>query len=102
MAEYIDRQAAIDVLATMQGLCTSKTALIQNSKIWQQIKDLPSADAVEVVRCKDCQYSYVFNPWCGEDALRYCNRLRRRWAKDSDMNVNDDDYCSSGIRSTDG
>lgn len=43
MADLIDRQAAIDVLATMQELCTSKAALIQNSKIWQQIKDLPPA-----------------------------------------------------------
>ena len=41
--DLIYRQAAIDVLVTMQGLCTSKEALIQNSKIWQQIKDLPSA-----------------------------------------------------------
>ena len=43
MDDLISRQAAIDVLAAMQGLCTSKAALIQNSKIWQQIKDLPSA-----------------------------------------------------------
>ena len=39
--EVINKQAAIDILATMQGLCTSEEALIQNSKIWQQIKDLP-------------------------------------------------------------
>ena len=47
MSDLIDRQAAIDVLAEMQGRCTSKTALIQNSKIWQQIKDLPSAEPVQ-------------------------------------------------------
>ena len=41
--DLISRQAVIDVLAAMQGRCTSKAALIQNSKIWQQIKDLPSA-----------------------------------------------------------
>ena len=44
MKDLIERQAAIDMLATMQGRCTSKAALIQNSKIWQQIKDLPSAE----------------------------------------------------------
>ena len=43
MMDLIGRQAVIDVLAAMQGRCTSKAALIQNSKIWQQIKDLPSA-----------------------------------------------------------
>ena len=44
MSDLISRQAAIDVLAEMQGRCTTKAALIQNSKIWQQIKDLPSAE----------------------------------------------------------
>ena len=55
MSDLIERQAAIDMLATMQGLCTSKVALIQNSKIWQQIKDLPSAQS-EIIKCKDCKY----------------------------------------------
>ena len=56
MSDLIERQAAIDVLATMQGRCTSKAALIQNSKIWQQIKDLPSVQPVAKdinVSCKD-------------------------------------------------
>ena len=44
MSDLISREAALDVLAAMQGRCTSKAALIQNSKIWQQIKDLPSAE----------------------------------------------------------
>ena len=43
MKDPIERQDVINILATMQGRCTSKAALIQNSKIWQQIKDLPSA-----------------------------------------------------------
>lgn len=46
MGDYISRNAAIDILATMQGSCTSKAALVQNSKIWKQIKNLPSADVV--------------------------------------------------------
>ena len=52
MSDYIDRQAVIDVLAEMQGLCTSKAALIQNSKIWQQIKDMPPAEVEPVKRGK--------------------------------------------------
>lgn len=52
----INLNAIIDVLAAMQGQCTSKAALIQNSKIWQQIKDLPAVDAVSIVRCKDCKH----------------------------------------------
>ena len=56
MSDLIERQAVIDVLAAMQGRCTSKAALIQNSKIWQQIKDLPSVQPVAKdinVSCKD-------------------------------------------------
>ena len=44
MDDLISRREAIEVLAEMQGRCTTKEALIQNSKIWQQIKDLPPAE----------------------------------------------------------
>lgn len=43
MDDLISRADVIEILATMQGLCRSKEALVQNSKIWQQIKDMPSA-----------------------------------------------------------
>lgn len=47
MRDLIDRQVAldaIDALVAMQSQCTSsQVALIQGGKIWQQIRDLPSA-----------------------------------------------------------
>lgn len=49
------------------------------------------------VRCADCKYSYLFEPWESGSA-RYCDMLRSKWAKDSDLSVNDDDYCSGGLR----
>lgn len=52
MTDYIDRQAVIDILAAMQGQCTTKAALIQNSKIWKQIKGLPSAQ-IEILTDKE-------------------------------------------------
>lgn len=52
----IDADLLIEILGVMQGLCDTKAALIQNSKIWQQAKDLPTVDAVPVIRCKDCAY----------------------------------------------
>ena len=90
MDDLISRQAAIDMLATMQGRCTSKTALIQNSKIWQQIKDLPSAQPEQKKgewiknegrfgwHCSECKvdnyYAYVLNSETGKNDLqdRYC------------------------------
>ena len=43
MDDLISRDAVIEILAAMQGRCNTKPAIVQNSQIWQQIKDLPSA-----------------------------------------------------------
>ena len=50
----------------------------------------------KIVYCKDCQHSYIFEPWEGYEAVRYCKILRSCWSKDSDLVVNDNDYCSRG------
>ena len=52
----IDKDMLIEILGEMQGLCYTKAALTQNSKIWKRVKDLPAVDAVPVVRCCDCKY----------------------------------------------
>ena len=64
MLDLISRQAAIDVLAAMQGQCTSKAALIQNSKIWQQIKNLPSAQPEWNNHMVACLLAELFNDTC--------------------------------------
>ena len=51
------------------------------------IKAIPSADAVEVVRCKDCRYHHYEN---GE--IPYCERM------DYGYGLKDDDFCSKGER----
>lgn len=43
MADYIDRQAAIDALSLMQGIVAHEGVRKGISIAWQQIKDLPSA-----------------------------------------------------------
>ena len=48
MTRLIDKDMLIEILGEMQGLCATKAALIQNSKIWQQVKDMPTVDAVPV------------------------------------------------------
>ena len=82
MADYIDRQTAINGIVKS---CLGCTNVVQaEDYAIQYIKKIPSADVVEVVRCKDCKlwshnvnYSYH---WCG-------GRL-----------VSLDDYCSNGVR----
>lgn len=85
MKDYIDRQEAIEVLAAMQGQCTSKAALIQNSKIWQQIKDLPSVDIEEVRHGK-----WIFETLDGVPGYRptvmFCSKCRR-------VSIADYSYC---------
>ena len=50
------------------------------------IKDAPTIDAVEVVRCKDCKFYQPFDPHRKYD----CNRGL--------LGVMGDDYCSYGER----
>ena len=81
MTEYIDRQAVMAELEKEVELADDwKTA----HEIANVVKYFPSADVVEVVRCKDCKFwshnvNYSYH-WCG-------GRL-----------VNLDDYCSNGVR----
>ena len=53
--------------------------------IRQNIKDMPTVDAVEVVRCKDCRYCLhdAHGIWCFNDY---------------EHNLQPDDFCSYGER----
>ena len=55
MSDYVSRQAAIDAI----GERIRCGAVVDQSGLelaYDTIKDLPSADVVSVVRCKDCIY----------------------------------------------
>ena len=54
----------------------------------QAIDELPPADVVQVVRCKDCKR-------CEHDAV--CGQLGRLWCKLRRL-VKPDDFCSYGKR----
>ena len=54
MAEYIDRQAAMDACLNGWNLDEDTVSHIQDN-----LKRVPAADVVEVVRCKDCKYRKV-------------------------------------------
>lgn len=86
--DLISRQAALDVL---EWKWAGKAAI-------DAVKGLPAVDAVPVVRCRDCKYSYIFEPWEGKNAVRYCNQLRHAYAKDSDLPVREEGFCSMGER----
>ena len=54
-------------------------------KLWKRIKEQPTIDAVEVVRCKDCKHRYMD----GEVTHYY-------WCRLHDRPVDDTDYCAWG------
>ena len=90
MAEYIEREATVELLRSLG----SRDYRRENGTIQDAIKMIsfseytPSADVVSVVRCKDCK-NYRQNPYSGEDdAWCMC------W---SDWIPTDpDDFCSYG------
>ena len=45
-----------DVLKLIDGSMADLESNYENSKLQEEIKRLPTVDAVEVVRCKDCKY----------------------------------------------
>lgn len=92
MSDLIDRQAAITAICEdgtwleSQG-CTEITMCERKQRDADILSELPSVDAVEVVRCKDCVYSEGF-PWSA------CPML-------GTVKLKDDDFCSRGERKTD-
>ena len=60
------------------------------------LKNLPSVDAVEVVRCKDCKY-FELNHWDG--IIITAHEICNKWA--DGCKTNKDGYCFLGERKTD-
>lgn len=81
MSDLIDRQAAIKAIDDLPNCYNGYSDTYDKAYIIGVLEELPTADAVEVVRCKDCEY------WRGEG--KYC---------DYDMSGLSDDYCSWGVR----
>ena len=72
------------------------TPLFKTDDIFQALKDAPTVDAVEVVRCKDCK-------WYKEGKLlapnKFCFRLKHPTENRSvGYNFCEDDFCSYGER----
>ena len=83
MNELIKREDAINAVAELQGIAQSKAELTGISNAWKRIKALPTVDAVQVVRCKDCiEY---------RESVGACHYFN--YEPTDEM-----DFCSHGIR----
>ena len=61
------------------------------------LSEQPTVDAVEVVRCKDCEYSCPFT----EEELKYPYRVGEWHCAFWEAEMHEDDYCSCGVRRED-
>lgn len=95
MSDLIRRADAIHILACemyaeaqAEGYDTKLEDYIQEAKAW--MNDAPSADATEVVRCRECKY---WREW--ENRVGSCHRSENRY---NWFGVDSTDYCSFGER----
>jgi hypothetical protein len=91
MAEYIEREKALNLISDI-FFATDPNGEEQCSviKCSRAIRNAPSADVVEVVRCKDCKH---FCPYEGEEHKGDCAEL-----VGLESCVYEDDFCSYGER----
>ena len=102
MADYIERQAAIDafnrIKNTLKNPETAHYDTLMFYEIEDVLEDVEPADVVQVVRCKDCKHVYcrIYHGW--QEPIYTCTHLRSRWNSNNDLDVNPDDFCSYGER----
>lgn len=89
MAEYINREALIQYMED----CKDENAftLMATGYAYAFIEDVPAADVVEVVRCKDCKHRKTEN--CSMYVECDCGS-QHTWECDND-------FCSYGERRSD-
>ena len=86
MARYID--------ADLIPYVTSENGVLEDYAYRYDINEIPTADIVEVVRCKDCKYAKEIE-WYGCT----CQNTKTPWYNDEfEVHMNHDDFCSYGER----
>lgn len=97
MAEYIERQAAIDLFYPVDPEndgsdgCTVvyRVGKYSSDEIEVMLSDMTAADVAPVVRCRECRYRYTMN--C---SMYYeCSQCGGQWDW-----TTDDSFCDRGQR----
>lgn len=93
MGKLIDIDEAYKVLTDYYHHRTE----IQHKALKEAMERVPTVDAVEVVRCKDCRYYHIYWESNGHTEKGYgaCD-----WINDN--SVREDHFCSWGERREDG
>lgn len=97
MAEYIEREA-LDKALTVAAVNDKFKSLGTWAKAICVLHDLPVADVVPVVRCKDCKHSTLpseLTQRYGKPGTLTCHNMH---APSNRRNVGSNDFCSYGER----
>lgn len=89
MAEYIEREKVIDELEHLY-----EDAELSYLGVYDCIENVPTADVVEVVFCKDCEHCEHIYPECDING----NCREAYYCKSIKSDVKPDDYCCWGER----
>lgn len=90
MTEYIHRDMAIARLTKVE--VTEKIPTMAHAK--RAIADMPAADVVSVVRCKDCKHFNFEHMECENEAVSTDHEGGASYS----LNFYLDDFCSYGER----
>lgn len=83
MKEYIERKALLDKI-----WMDNTDSIVLRSYAAEMVNAMSSVDVTEVVRCKDCDYSYSVHNKDGSIAFYQCEYFT--------SNVDENDFCSNG------
>lgn len=95
--EYIEREKAIDEIdkwLDSVGYVTVGKGLTSYGELIGCLEDTPTADVVEVVRCKDCKYFEVYYPIKEKDK----EPIKAHYCKLYNSDRKQIDFCSYGER----
>lgn len=94
MAEYIEREAAIDAIMKVYVRTAGYKARERVFEAEEAVHRLPVADAVPVVRCKDCKHFNFEHMECENEAVSTDHEGGASYS----LNFYLDDFCSYGER----
>lgn len=87
---YISRQAAIQEILDLPNCPDGHSDMYDKARIIGVIEEVPAADVVEVVRCRDCKH---WNKNYYQD-IETC--FEHRNVDGTEQAMRPDDYCSYG------
>lgn len=86
------------IIRNLNAMKTQYDAIAIDGMI-KALEDVPTVDAVEVVRCKDCKHAYI-NKYSAASGVALCLLLTKR-AESFRFVMQQDEFCSCGERRRD-